>query len=124
ALMMPLLACWMTLALRPRRFKIALAVVASSGVAFLLFAPYTILALPEFLNTFARLSHEYRVGRITEGAIWLIYLKYLLRHALGWPALLLAFGGVGLGLVRVVRGPGRIRWILVVSFPLLYFWML
>lgn len=124
ALMMPLLACWMALPLRPRRLKIALSVIASSGLTFLIFAPYTILALPEFLNTFARLSHEYRTGRVTEGAIWLIYLKYLLRHAFGWPALLLAFGGLGLGLVRVVRGPGRIRWALVVSFPLVYFWML
>ncbi len=29
-----------------------------------------------------------------------------------------------MGVVRLVRGPGRVRWALVVTFPLVYFWML
>jgi hypothetical protein len=29
-----------------------------------------------------------------------------------------------LGIVRLVRGPGRVRWALAVTFPLAYFWML
>ncbi len=124
ALMLPLLACWMTVPLRPGRLKVALATIAASGVSFLAFAPYTVLALPEFLDTFARLAREYRVGRVGDDPVWLLYLKYLLRHAFQWPALLLAFGGLGLGIVRLVRGPGRVRWALVVAFPLVYFWML
>ena len=48
----------------------------------------------------------------------MLYLKLLLRHAFGWPALLLAVGGMALGIVRLVRGPGRVRWALVVDFPL------
>jgi 4-amino-4-deoxy-L-arabinose transferase-like glycosyltransferase len=123
SLLMPVLACWMTLGVRPGRFQAALAAVAACGATFLLFAPYTVLALPEFLNNFARLAREYRVADLTEPA-WLLYLKLLIRHALGWPALLLAIGGMLMGIVRLVRGPGRVRWALVVTFPLVYFWML
>jgi 4-amino-4-deoxy-L-arabinose transferase-like glycosyltransferase len=123
SLMMPLLACWMTISLRPGRIQAALAAIGACAATFFLFAPYTVLALPEFLNNFARLAREYRVADLTEPA-WLLYLKLLLRHALGWPALLLAIGGMLMGIVRLVRGPGRVRWALVVTFPLLYFWML
>ena len=123
ALMMPLLACWMTLGARPSRLQAAIAAVAAFAATFLLFAPYTVLALPEFLNNFARLAREYRVADLTEPA-WLLYLKLLVRHALGWPAMLLAIGGMVMGIVRLVRGPGRVRWALVVTFPLVYFWML
>ncbi len=123
ALIMPLLACWMTPGARPSRLQAALASIAACGATFLLFAPYTVLALPEFLNSFARLAREYRVADLAEPA-WLLYLKLLLRNALGWPALLLAIGGMVLGIVRLVRGPGRVRWALVVTFPLVYFWML
>lgn len=123
SLLMPLLACSMTADVRPGRRQAALAAIAACGAAFLLFAPYTVLALPEFLNSFARLAHEYRVADLSEPA-WSLYLKLLLRHAFGWPALLLAIGGMLMGIVRLVRGPGRVRWALVVSFPLVYFWML
>jgi len=123
ALLMPIIACWMTIALRPRRLKAALAAVAASACAFLLFAPYTLLDLPAFLDTFARLAHEYRVATVGDDPVWLLYLKHLVRQ-LGWPATLLAGGGIGLGIVRLVRGPGRVRWTLAVTFPFVYFWML
>jgi 4-amino-4-deoxy-L-arabinose transferase-like glycosyltransferase len=124
ALMMPLLACWMTVPLRGGRIRAALAATAAAAAAFLVCAPYTVLDLPAFLNNFARLITEYRNATPYSDPIWLLYLKYLLRHAFGWPALLLAGGGMGLGIVRLVRGPGRVRWALAVTFPLLYFWML
>lgn len=123
ALIMPLLACWMTVPLRPGRLKTAFATIAASGFAFLVFAPYTILDLPGFLDSFARLANQYRVAVIGE-SLWVLYLKYLLRHAFGWPAFLLALGGMGLGVVRLVRGPGRVRWTLAVVFPLVYYTML
>ncbi len=123
ALIMPLLACWMTVPLRPGRLKTAFAIVGASGVAFLLFAPYTILDLPAFLDNFARLANQYRVAVIGE-SLWVLYFKYLVRHAFGWPAFLLALGGMGLGVVRLVRGPGRVRWTLAVVFPLVYYAML
>jgi hypothetical protein len=56
--------------------------------------------------------------------VWVTYLKLLNRHAFGWPALVLALCGVGLGVVRLARGPGRVRWALAVAFPLLYFVMI
>jgi hypothetical protein len=124
ALIMPLIACWMTLTLRPGRLKAALAAVAACGAAFMVFAPYTLLDLPAFLDNFARLAREYRVATVGDDPVWLLYLKYLMGHTFGWPALLLAGGGMGLGMVRLVRGPGRVRWTLAVTFPLLYFWML
>ena len=95
ALIMPLMACWMTLALRQRRLKAAIAAVAACGVAFLVFAPYTLLDLPAFLDNFARLAREYRVATVAHDPVWLLYLKYLVRHTFGWPALLLAGGGIG-----------------------------
>src|SRR5262249_8550362 len=123
ALIMPLIACWMTVALRPGRVKTAFAIIAASGVAFLLLAPYTVLDLPAFLDNFARLANQYRVAVVGE-SLWVLYFKYLVRHAFGWPAVLLAFGGMGLGIVRLVRGPGRVRWTLAVVFPLVYYTML
>jgi len=123
SLIMPLLACWMSLGVRPGRLQAALAAAAACVVTFLVFAPYTVLALPDFLNSFARLAREYRVADLTEPA-WMLYLKLLLRHTFGWPALLLAAGGMVMGIVRLVRGPGRVRWALVVTFPAVFFWML
>ena len=123
ALIMPVIACWMTVPLPPGRLKTMLATVAASALAFLLLAPYTILDLPGFLDSFARLAHQYRAATIGE-SLWVLYFKYLVRHAFGWPATLLAFGGMGLGFVRLVRGPGRVRWMLAVVFPVVYYTML
>src|SRR5512132_3060479 len=52
-LLVPLVACWMTVPLRPGRLKTAFAIIAACGVAFLLLAPYTVLDLPAFLDNFA-----------------------------------------------------------------------
>lgn len=124
ALTMPLIACWMTVPARPSRPAAALAAVTACAIAFLLVAPYTILDLPSFLNTIGRLAGEYRTPSRGEGPELFVYLKLLRGHAFGWPALLLAAGGMGLGIVRLVRGPGRVRWALAVVFPLLYLWMI
>jgi 4-amino-4-deoxy-L-arabinose transferase-like glycosyltransferase len=122
ALMLPLIAVWMTPATRPSRVAGALAAVGASAGAFLLAAPYTILDLPAFLDGYARLAGEYRRQHLVEPG-WSIYLKHL-RNALAWPALLLMFGGGLLAIVRAVRGPGRVRWMLLVVFPLVFFWFI
>lgn len=124
ALLMPLMASWMAVSLRVGRLRAALASIAACAAAFLICAPYTVLDLPGFLNNLARLIAEYRNATPLHDPIGLLYLKYLLRHAFGWPALLLAGGGMCLGIVRLVRGPGRVRWALAVTFPAVYFWML
>jgi hypothetical protein len=41
-----------------------------------------------------------------------------------WPAFLLLLGGLGLGAVRAIRGPGRVRWTVTIAFPLLYYYFL
>jgi 4-amino-4-deoxy-L-arabinose transferase-like glycosyltransferase len=123
AVLMPVIACWMTYPLSPGRVKTIFAALAASAAAFFLCAPYTVLDLPAFLDSFARLAHQYRAAVISE-SLWTLYFKYLVRHAFGWPAMLLAFGGLGLGLVRLVRGPGRVRWMLAIVFPLVYYTML
>jgi hypothetical protein len=121
-LVLPLLAAWMTTAARPSRLRCALAAAGGAGAAFLLAAPYTLLDLPAFLDGFARLAGSYRVERGAEPG-WLIYAKHL-RNSLGWPTLLLTCSGLVLGVIRAIKGPGRVRWTLTVAFPLLYFWVI
>ena len=57
---------------------------------------------------------------------WLVYAKHL-RLNFGWPALAASLAGVAVAAVRVVRpgdqGP-RLRWLVLLAFPLVYFWML
>jgi hypothetical protein len=89
-------------------------------VVFLLAAPYTLLDLPGFLNGYARLASGYAGATLTEPA-WLTYLKHL-RINLLWPATILIAAGVALAVLRAARGPGRVRWMLAVLFPLVYFW--
>lgn len=120
ALVMPLLACWMTPAARPSRSLCTLAVLGGAGAAFLAGAPYTILDLPAFLNGFARLSGEYRTRNASGEPIWMLYLKYL-RIGFGWPGMILITVGLVLGSTRVVRGPGRVRWALAIAFAAVYF---
>ena len=36
----------------------------------------------------------------------------------------MVIAGLILGIVRAVRGPGRVRWTLAVTFPLVYFWVI
>lgn len=122
SLVLPLVALWMTPATQPSRVRAALGTVAAWAAGFLLFAPYTVLDLPGFLNGFAKATSYYTTEPTTEAA-WLLYLKHLL-ITLRWPALVLVFSGMALAALRAVRGPGRVRWTLALVFPLLYFWFI
>jgi len=117
---MPLIACVMTPGLRTSRVTTALAVIAAMSAAFLAAAPYTLLDLPTFLNQFARLSSEYHKTPSIPGPIWLVYLKHL-RGALDWPGSLMVIGGFAVALGNVYRGPDRLKWVLALTFPVLYF---
>ena len=121
AVLLPLVAAWMTLRVRPSRIAACLAALGGTIAAFFLAAPYTILDLPGFLNGYARLAGYYS-GSPPADPVWAVYLKHL-RNALHWPAALLVIAGLLLGTVRAIRGPGRVRWTLAVLFPLVFFWL-
>ena len=119
AMLLPLVAVWMTPGARPSRAAGALAVMAAAAAAFLAAAPYTILDLPAFLDGYAGLTAR-SSGETPVEPAWLTYLEHL-RLGLRTPAFLLAAAGLILGIVRVARGPGRVRWTLAVLFPVAYF---
>jgi hypothetical protein len=120
ALMLPLVAIWMSPGLRPSRPIATLAAVGAAAGAFLFAAPYTLLDLPAFLEGYARLTASYSTAPPGE-LPWITYAKHL-RNSVQWPAFLLMLGGAGLALVRAVKGPGRVRWALAFVFPVVYFW--
>ena len=121
-IVVPLIAVWMTLGTKPSRLVASLAVLGGAAAAFLVAAPYTLLDLPGFLNGYAHLAGDHPPQLPAESA-WVSYYKHLSR-SMGWPAFLLLLGGLGLGAVRAVRGPGRVRWTVTIVFPLLYFYFL
>jgi 4-amino-4-deoxy-L-arabinose transferase-like glycosyltransferase len=101
-------------------------VVLGAAVAFLAGAPYTVLALPEFLNAFAYLSHMYAVGQRLQEPAWVLYLKYL-RNNFSIPGLLAAAAGVVLMVRDVWRAPrsiASVTWTTTTLFTLMYFWMI
>ena len=118
ALVMPLIACAMTLSIKPSRWLVSLAIMATAALCFLLAVPYSVLDLPTFLNQFARLSTAYNLPTRPSHQ-FLDYLKHL-KNAWHWPASLMVIGGLILGLVRAIKGPGRVKWTLLIVFPTLY----
>jgi 4-amino-4-deoxy-L-arabinose transferase-like glycosyltransferase len=123
ALLMPLLACAMTSRTQPSRLSCATAAVGASAAAFLIGAPYTVLDLPGFLNGFGRLANHYQVGANPYETPWITYVKHLLIH-FGYPAALLAVAGFCLAVVRIVKGPGRVRWAVLLVMPVMQFYMI
>jgi 4-amino-4-deoxy-L-arabinose transferase-like glycosyltransferase len=122
AILLPLVAAWMTLNAKPSRVLCVVAALGGWVGAFLLAAPYTLLDLPAFLNGFAHLMTSYGERSYADPPA-IIYLKHL-RLNFGWPATILMLSGLVLGVVRSVKGPGRVRWTLLVVFPVLFFYAL
>ena len=122
-LLLPLIAVWMTLGTKPSRLVASLVVVGGAAVGFLAAAPYTVLDLPAFLNSYGHLASYYYSNKSLPEPAAVTYYKHLTR-SLGWPACLLVVIGLGLGAVRAVRGPGRVRWTITIVFPILFFYFL
>jgi 4-amino-4-deoxy-L-arabinose transferase-like glycosyltransferase len=120
ALLLPIIACLITPAVRPSRLVALFWIVTTMVLTFLVVAPYTVLDLPNFLNQFARLTGEYRAPSTIGEPVWLIYLKHL-RNALRWPGSLIVIAGFLLGLYRIIAGPDRGLWLLLTIFPIAYF---
>ena len=117
---MPLAAASLLAAPAGVRLSRVAAVVGSCAAAFALAAPYTFLDLPGFLNGFAYLSSSY-TGSNPDA--WRTYLIHL-RLTLGWPAFILALGGLALAAARCMTGPDRLRWFLLAGFPAVYYLVL
>lgn len=122
ALIMPLVACWLTRSARPTRLACALAATGASALAFFVAAPYTLLDLPGFLDRFASLTAEYRNAAAPAEPGAVIYLKHL-RLQYGMPGMIMIGVGLIMGLVRAIRGPNRTAWTLALVFPIPYFLM-
>jgi 4-amino-4-deoxy-L-arabinose transferase-like glycosyltransferase len=117
AILLPVIAVWMTRSARPSQPAATTLAIAAGALTFLLAAPYTLLDLPAFLNGYARLASFYAPPPAEPG--WIIYLKHLL-NSIQWPAFLLVFGGAVFAVVRAIRGPGHVRWTLAFAFPTVY----
>ena len=107
----------------PRRIASLGLLVAGSIAAFLLFAPYTVLDLPGFLNGFATLAKSY--AGVPPAPPWITYLKHL-RINLTAVGLIIAIAGVaGSAVMSFVAPAGqRSTWAVTGSFALLWFVLL
>jgi 4-amino-4-deoxy-L-arabinose transferase-like glycosyltransferase len=107
----------------PRRLASLALLAAGAIAAFLLFAPYTLLDLPGFLNGFATLAKSY--AGVPPAPPWLTYLKHL-RINLTTLGLAAAIGGTAASLVMAfAAAPGRRAvWASAGGFALLWFALL
>lgn len=122
ALLLPLLTAWTTFPDMARRTHAFVATLAGFVVAFLVAAPFTLFDLPAFLDGLA-VAVSPAAGTVTDAPTgWFACLGHV-QAALGWPALVLLFVGLGLGIERAIKGPGRVRWALAVAFPIVFVWV-
>lgn len=122
-LVLPIVAALMTIHGTSSRGRLFAASLAGCALGFAVGAPYTFLDLPAFLDGFADLSASYPARSASLEPGWLVYFKHLVLN-LGWPATIMVLAGLILGFVRVSKGPGRGRWALLVTFPLVYFFFI
>ena len=122
ALLLPLISVWMTPATRPSRLGGAAAIIVGAAAAFLLAAPYTLLDLPGFLNGYGTLMGSYTRRDLPEAPA-ITYYKHL-RNALWSPGMVAVICGIVFAIVRAIRGPGRVRWTLAVTFPFVFYWFI
>lgn len=126
ALLLPVLALLLGQGSAGWRLARLAATSLAAGLTFLVCAPYTVLALPEFLNAFAYLAHMYAKGEPLAEPVWIIYLKHL-RNNLSIPGMGLAAAGMLIAFGALIRRPreqATLAWTLATAFALVYFWMI
>jgi hypothetical protein len=131
ALLMPWAAA-ASPAVRPR----SAAAIAATGAmlgGFLCAAPYSLLDLPSFLNSFATLAQHYNQPRpaMVIADQYLTYVRNSFSLALGgwwnllgWPAVLLSAAGL---IWLVAKSRSRAEWsatAVLLVFPTVYFWLI
>jgi hypothetical protein len=120
ALVVPLVAIWMTLHANPSRVRCLVVMLTAAAVAFFVTTPYAWLDLRGFLNGIAGAAASARLAPASRASPLLTGLGQLI-GALGWPAFLLGIAGLVLGSIRAMKGPGRVRWTLAVTFCIVGF---
>lgn len=126
AILLPALALLLSPGTWVWRLRAMILTSVVAGLTFLACAPYTVIALPEFLNSFAYLAHMYAEGPPRPEPAWITYLKHL-RNNFSYPGLILAGGGVVLAIRALVSGQRTqvsTAWALAASFTLVYFYMI
>ncbi|MGE5358202.1 MAG: ArnT family glycosyltransferase [Bacteroidales bacterium] len=112
AFVLPIVAAYVQPKGPDSSIKRALASLAGFIAAFLVGAPFTVLDLPGFLNGMAAPG---QAGANAVGG-WLAHLAHF-AATLWWPGLILMLVGLVLAVIRVVRGPGRARFAMLVAVP-------
>jgi hypothetical protein len=107
----------------PGRAAATLMVVASCVAAFFVTTPYAIADLPAFLNGFGTQAAAFSRRSDAAEPSWLVYAKHM-RLAFGWPGTLLCLAGFVIAARRAVKGPDRLRWVLLLVFPAVYFYLI
>ena len=120
AAVLPLTAALMADSTRQRAATHVVLVISACVVAFFVTTPYAIVDLPHFLNGFGTQTRAFVPRQPGGESTALIYVRHLIAN-LGWPAFLLALAGLVMSVVRMFRGPGHARWVLLVIFPLVFF---
>jgi hypothetical protein len=105
------------------RVAALLAAAAACVLAFFVTTPFALIDLPAFLNGFGTQAAAFTARPVSAEASWIIYAKHL-RQAFGWPAALLAVGGLLVAMFRAFAGPARVTWALLLVFPAVYFYLI
>lgn len=134
AIVMPLAAILHVGALRGRSLAL-LGVLVGAVTAFIAGAPYSLLDLPGFLNGFASLMQHYNQERLGAESSASVYVKHIAdwfsvsepggRHYrfTAWPAVALCTLGA-FSVARRVSGARFAQSLILLLFPLLYFWFI
>jgi 4-amino-4-deoxy-L-arabinose transferase-like glycosyltransferase len=121
AIAMPLVAVVMADGGNRKRMAGDLVTVIVACVAlFFVTTPYALLDLPQFLNGFGTQTRAFVPRQPGGKSTALIYAEHMIVN-FGWPAFGLAVAGLGMTLVRVFKGPGRARFVMLVVFPVVFF---
>lgn len=120
---LPIIAAVMAAQPPHTRLRHALVAIGAFYGAYFLVAPYTLLDLPGFLNGFGALAAgvPWRPARAEPGS--LLYLKHL-RNVFGPFGLVLTGVGIAVFVGRLVVGPHRARFVMVLVFVPVFFSLL
>jgi len=121
AVVMPVIAALMAPAGdRTTRIRDLATVIVACVAAFFLTTPYAIIDLVGFLNGFGTQTRAFVPVQPGGKSTGLVYLQHFIAN-FGWPAFLLGMAGLVMTAIRVVRGPGHARFVLLLVFPLVFF---